>query len=63
MYKGRCITLLLLTILMILFVLIEIGVYLTTDDFEDFVLTSLFVIFDVILFAVAILSIWSECQL
>ena len=63
MYKGRCITLLLLTILIILFVLIEIGVYLTTDDFEDFVLTSLFVIFDVFLFAVAILAIWSECQL
>lgn len=54
---------LLLIILIVLFVLFEIGAYLTTDDFEEFVFTSLFVIFDAILFAVLILAIWSDCQL
>lgn len=46
-----------------MFVMIEIGVYLTSEDFEEFVFTSVFVIFDVCLFAIALLAIWSDCQL
>lgn len=61
MHKGRCITLLLLIVL--LFVLIEIGVFLTSNDFKEFILTSIFVTFDVIIIVVAFLAIWSECQL
>ena len=41
----------------------DIGVFLTSEDFEEFVFTSAFVIFDICLFAVVILAIWSECQL
>lgn len=61
MHKGRRITLLLLIVL--LFVLIEIGVFLISNDFKEFILTSIFVIFDVIIIVVAFLAIWSECQL
>lgn len=46
-----------------MFVMVEIGVYLTTEDFEEFVFTSAFVIFDICLFAIVIIAIWSDCQL
>ena len=62
MYKGWCIALLLLIVLFLL-ILFEIGAFLTSEDFEEFVFTSAFVIFDVCLLAVVILAIWSDCQL
>lgn len=52
-----------LLLIVLLFVLIEIGVFLTSNDFKEFILTSIFVTFDVIIIVVAFLAIWSECQL
>jgi hypothetical protein len=55
--------LLLLTIVVILFLHFEIGVYLTSDTFKDFIFTNFTVLFGVVCFIIAILAIWSECQL
>ena len=55
--------LLIVLFMLVMVIMIEIGVFLTSDDFKGFVFTSVFIFFDICLFAIAILSIWSECQL
>lgn len=54
---------LLLTIVVILFLLFEIGVYLTSVTFTDFIFTNFTVLFGVVCFIIAILAIWSDTQL
>lgn len=54
---------LLLTLVVILFLLFEIGVFLTSETFTDFILTNFSVLFGVVCFFITILAIWSDTQL
>ena len=54
---------LLLTIIVIMIAWFEIGVFITTDNIADFILTNLLVSFGVMCFIITIIAIWRSCQL